>query len=72
MKFKRYNIIPLVLTLYLLAMAIIGLPELYAGHYLYYFGIIGVTLACILALRLLLKKRYLLKDSGKKGSVKKR
>lgn len=65
MKLKRYNVIPLVLALYLLAMAIIGLPELYAGHYLYYFGIIAITALCIIALRLLLKKRYLLRNQDK-------
>jgi len=62
MKLKRYNTIPLALLLYLTAMAIIGLPELRAGHYLYYFGIIAATLVCIAALRYVLKKRYNLRD----------
>lgn len=62
MKLKRYNVIPALLVLYLAAMAIIGLPELYAGHYLYYFGIIAATLACIIALRFVLKKRHNLRN----------
>lgn len=62
MKLKRYNTIPLVLLIYLAAMAIIGLPELRAGHYLYYFGIISATLVCIVALRFVLKKRHDLRN----------
>ena len=54
---RRSTIIPLLLLAYLGVMAYIGRGELQAGNYLYYFGIIGATLACILALHLVLKRR---------------
>ncbi len=54
---RRSTIIPMLLLVYLAVMAYIGRGELLAGNYLYYFGIIGVTLACILALHLVLKRR---------------
>ena len=54
---RRSTIIPLLLLAYLGVMAYIGRGELRAGNYLYYFGIIGATLACILALHLVLKRR---------------
>lgn len=54
---RRSTIIPLILLAYLGVMAYIGRGELLAGNYLYYFGIIGATLVCILALHLVLKRR---------------
>ena len=54
---RRSTIIPLLLLAYLGVMAYIGRGELLVGNYLYYFGIIGATLACILALHLVLKRR---------------
>lgn len=54
---RRSTIIPLLLLAYLAVMAYIGRGELLAGNYLYYFGIIGATLVCILALHLVLKRR---------------
>ena len=54
---RRSTIIPMLLLVYLAVMAYIGRGELLAGNYLYYFGIIGVTLVCILALHLVLKRR---------------
>lgn len=54
---KRYNVIPAILAAYLLVMCYIGRAEFFAGNYLYYFGIIGATLVCIIALRFFLKRR---------------
>lgn len=54
---RRSNVIPAVLLVYLGIMAYIGRGEFQAGHYLYYFGIIGATLACIIALRFFLRRR---------------
>ncbi|MDE7151671.1 MAG: hypothetical protein K2O27_05340 [Candidatus Amulumruptor sp.] len=54
---RRSNVIPAVLLIYLGIMAYIGRGEFQAGHYLYYFGIIGATLACIIALRFFLRRR---------------
>lgn len=54
---RRSTVIPLILLVYLGIMAYIGRGEFQAGHYLYYFGIIGATLACIIALRFFLLRR---------------
>ena len=54
---KRSTIVPLVLLVYLAVMSYIGRGEFYAGHYVYYFGIIGVTLVIIVALHFFLRKR---------------
>jgi Na+/melibiose symporter-like transporter len=54
---KKSTYIPLLLVVYLAVMSYIGRAEFYAGNYFYYFGIIGVTLVCILLLHLFMKKR---------------
>lgn len=54
---KPSSYIPLLLLLYLGVMAWIGRYELYAGRYVYYFGLITISLCCITALRYFLKKR---------------
>lgn len=57
MKLRRSILIPALLLAYLGVMSYIGLPELRQGHYLYYFGVIGVTLILIYALHVFLKKQ---------------
>ena len=57
MKLRRSTIIPLVLLIYLAIMCWIGRGELAAGNYLYYFGIVGVTLIAIGLLHLTLRQR---------------
>lgn len=57
MKLRRSTVIPLILLVYLAVMSYIGFPEYQQGHYLYYFGVIGVTLVIIGLLHLFLKKR---------------
>lgn len=54
---KRSTVIPLVLLAYLGVMAYIGRGEFLAGNYLYYFGIIGLTLVTIALLHIFLKRR---------------
>lgn len=54
---KPSTYIPLLLLIYLAVMAWIGRFELYAGRYVYYFGLIAITLGCIAALRYFLLKR---------------
>lgn len=49
--------IPAILLIYLCVMAYIGRFELIAGHYIYYFGLISISLVCIAALHLFLKRR---------------
>ena len=47
---KKSTYIPLLLLAYLGVMSYIGRGEFLAGNYLYYFGIIGITLLCIILL----------------------
>lgn len=54
---KRSTFVPLILTIYLAVMSYIGRGEFQQGNYLYYFGIIGVTLVVIVLLHFNLKKR---------------
>ncbi len=54
---KKSTYIPLLLLVYLGVMSYIGRKEFFDGHYLYYFGIIGTTLLCIILLHLFMKKR---------------
>lgn len=57
MKIRRSTYIPVALLIYLAVMSYIGLPEFRSGHYVYYFGIIIVTLTLIFLLHIFLKKR---------------
>ncbi len=54
---KKSTYIPLLLLIYLAVMSYIGRGEFYAGNYAYYFGIIGITLLCIVLLHFFMKKR---------------
>ncbi|MDE6191628.1 MAG: hypothetical protein K2G47_08425 [Muribaculum sp.] len=54
---KKSTYIPLILLVYLGVMSYIGRGEFLAGNYLYYFGIIGITLLCIILLHFFMKKR---------------
>ncbi len=57
-RWRRKSVwLPAILLVYLAVMAVIGLPELRAGNYLYYFSIIGITLIVIGLLHVFLKKR---------------
>lgn len=56
-KLKKHIVLPIVLLIYLLVMSIIGFDEFRAGNYLYYFGIIGITLLVIFLLYFNLKKK---------------
>lgn len=54
---KRSTVIPLIMLVYLAVMSYIGRGEFFAGHYLYYFGIIGISLVIIVLLHFSLKRR---------------
>ncbi len=56
-RFKKSTIIPLALLVYLAGMAYIGRSHFLAGDYLFYFGIIGATLAIVIILHFVLKKK---------------
>ena len=64
MKARRSTVIPLILLVYLAVMATIGWDEYAAGRSsaLYYFGVIGVTLAVIVLLHFNLKRRERLRS----------
>lgn len=61
-RYKKSVIIPLTLLLYLAAMSILGFSYYQAGQYLYYFGVIGVTLIIIVLLHFSLKKKEKLQE----------
>lgn len=54
---KKSTWLPALLLVYLAVMSWIGRGELAAGHTLYYFGIIGLTLLCIITLHFFLRRR---------------
>lgn len=56
-RFKKSIFIPVVLLLYLFIMAYIGRDKFLAGNYLEYFGILLVTLLCIVLLFFTLRKQ---------------
>lgn len=62
MHLRRSTLLPIILLIYLAVMAYIGRGEFFAGHYLYYFGIIGATLVVIALLRIFLLRRERLRD----------
>ena len=69
---KRSVVIPMILLVYLAVMSYLGRGELFAGHYLFYFGIIGATLLVIWLLHINLKMREKKRkerdgDSGQAG-----
>ncbi len=57
MKLRRSTLIPIMLLIYLAVMSYVGRHEFYSGNYLFYFGIIGITLIVILLVHLSLKRR---------------
>ena len=63
---KKSTYIPILLLIYLGVMSYIGRGEFYAGNYLYYFGIIGITLLCIVLLHFVMKKRETLSKKREK------
>lgn len=54
---KWSTALPLILLAYLGFMAYIGYPHLLDGEYLFYFGIVGISLVIILALHIVLRKK---------------
>ena len=63
---KRYNIIPLLLIIYLAVMAYFGRGMLLSGNYWEYFSIIGITLLIIFVLRWALKHREKMREERQK------
>lgn len=59
---KKSTVLPVILLIYLAVMSYIGLDEFRNGHYLYYFGIIGVTLVVIFLLHLSLRRAERLRE----------
>lgn len=64
-KIKKSTIIPLTLLAYLVVMAVMGYSYYEAGDYLFYFGVIGITLIIIVLLHFTLKKREKLQQKRK-------
>lgn len=61
---KWSYILPAIMLIYLGFMAYVGSPHLLAGEYLFYFGIIGISLVIIIALHFVLKKKELLRQKA--------
>ena len=59
---KRYDIIALLLVIYLAVMAYFGRGMLLSGNYWEYFSIIGVTLLVIFILRWAMKRREKIRE----------
>ncbi|MDE5953622.1 MAG: hypothetical protein K2G72_02940, partial [Duncaniella sp.] len=59
----RSTVITSILLIYLGVMSYIGYSEFQQGNYLYYFGVIGVTLFIIVILHIFLKKRERLQEN---------
>ncbi len=67
MKLKRSTTIPLILLIYLIGMSIYAWPGRNQGlSYIQYGATILVTLACIVFLWILFKKRDKMRDKNKK------
>ena len=64
---KRSVVIPMILLVYLAVMSYLGRGELFAGHYLFYFGIIGATLLIIWLLHINLKMREKKREESRKN-----
>jgi len=56
---KKYNLIPLLLAIYLGFMCYLGYPQYVSGTYspIRYFGVAAISLGCIIALRIVMKRR---------------
>ena len=70
-KYRKSELVPFILAIYLAAMSYIGLPYYRSGEYLFYFGVLGITLVAIVLLHFILKKRERLRDKCGKGMEKK-
>lgn len=62
-KFKRSTVIPLCLLIYLAAMAYVGRDNFFSGNKLYYFVVLGISLAIIVLLHFALRKKEQLRQS---------
>ncbi len=62
MRIKKSTFLPSILLIYLLVMAYIGRDLLYAGEYVHYFGVFGISLIVIVILHYTLKKREKMKE----------
>ena len=56
-RIKKSTLIPLALLAYLAFMAVVGFSYFQSGEYLFYFGVLGITLFIIVLLHFTLKKR---------------
>ena len=62
MKIKKSTFLPAILLIYLFVMAYIGRDLLFAGEYVHYFSVFGVSLIVIVILHCTLKKREKMKE----------
>ena len=68
-RFKKSIFIPAVLLIYLAVMAYMGRDKFIAGNYLEYFGILVVTLLCIVILFFTLRKQEAIRERRRKEQL---
>ena len=70
-RIKKSKLIPAILLIYLCIMAYMGREKLLAGSYLEYFGILVVTLLCIVILHFTLRKQEQVRERRQQEERKK-
>lgn len=70
-RIKKSKLIPAILLIYLCIMAYMGREKLLAGSYLEYFGILVVTLLCIVVLHFTLRKQEQVRERRQQEERKK-
>ena len=68
-RFKKSIFIPAVLLIYLAVMAYMGRDKFIAGNYLEYFGILVVTLLCIVILFFTLRTQEAIRERRRKEQL---
>lgn len=61
-RFRRSTMLPLALFAYLCFMAYLGRGYFFSGEYLYYFGILGVSIIVLILLHFSLKRKEAMQE----------
>ncbi|MGN1246770.1 MAG: hypothetical protein ACI4UN_09050 [Muribaculaceae bacterium] len=67
-RFKRSTMLPLALFAYLCFMAYLGRGYFFSGEYLYYFGILSVSIIVLILLHFSLKRKEAMQEKRKNDS----
>lgn len=69
-KFKKSQLLPPILLVYLAFMAYLGRNLFYEGQYLYYFSVLGISLVVIVLLYFSLRRKERLKEQKEQDKQK--